>query len=207
MAKGWPHKRQVRWRSGWSTASERAGQAPTGQPGAVVTQLHRPAGTVGALGGHEGPVVRPGPHLTPTFTSAVTRPASSLGLGRSIAADAMCDEMVTAALRAASRAPEAAGRTFAASLRHWHTSPPARKLVTGPDATRLARYTRVPALFPAGAGVLFDGDPMSGTRRVEWRGNRSASTGCAAKERLRVCAYRQGGRMWLGPAVRIGATD
>ena len=85
--------------------------------------------------------------------------------------------------------------------------PPARKLVTGPDATRLARSTRVPALFPAGAGVVFDGDPMSGTRRVEWRDHRSASTGCAAMQMFRTCACSwAGGRAGdVLPSARIPA--
>ena len=56
--------RQVFWRSGWSTASERAGRAPTGQRAGTVAQRHRPARSVGARGGHEGPVAPgPSPHV------------------------------------------------------------------------------------------------------------------------------------------------
>ena len=47
--------RQLFWRNGWSTASERAGCAPTGQPARTVAQQRRPARSVGARGGHEGP--------------------------------------------------------------------------------------------------------------------------------------------------------
>ena len=59
---------QVFWRSGTSTASERAGRSPTGQRVRTVAQQHRPARSVGARGGHEGPVAIPGPH--PTFQPA-----------------------------------------------------------------------------------------------------------------------------------------
>ena len=72
MAKRRLQCRQVFWRSGRSTASERAGQAPTGQPAPTVAQQQRPARSVGARGGHEGPVLYvlvcgaapPGPHPT-----------------------------------------------------------------------------------------------------------------------------------------------
>ena len=59
-----PQCRQVFWRSGTSTASERAGRSPTGQRVRTVAQQHRPARSVGARGGHEGPVALPGPHPT-----------------------------------------------------------------------------------------------------------------------------------------------
>ena len=61
-------RRQVFWRSGTSTASERAGRSPTGQRVRTVAQPHRPARSVGARGGHEGPLAIPGPH--PTFQPA-----------------------------------------------------------------------------------------------------------------------------------------
>ena len=64
--------RQVFWRSGRSTASEPAGRAPTGQRARTVAQQQRPARSVGARGGHEGPASTPGPH--PTFESAPTVP-------------------------------------------------------------------------------------------------------------------------------------
>ena len=61
--------RQVFWRSGWSTALERARRAPTGQRAGTVAQRYRPARSVGARGGHEGPVA-PGP--SPHAESAST---------------------------------------------------------------------------------------------------------------------------------------
>ena len=68
MAKRRLQCRQVFWRSGRSTASERAGQAPTGQRAPTVAQQQRPARSVGARGGHEGPVLYTGPALTPRLS-------------------------------------------------------------------------------------------------------------------------------------------
>ena len=63
MPKGRLQCRQVFWRSG-RTASAPAGQARTGQRARTVAQEHRPARSVGARGGHEGPAgrTRPSPH-------------------------------------------------------------------------------------------------------------------------------------------------
>ena len=65
--------RHVFWRSGMSTASERAGRSPTGHRARIVAQQHWPARSVGARGGHEGPVALPGPHPTAESTVYATR--------------------------------------------------------------------------------------------------------------------------------------
>ena len=70
MAKSRPHWRQVRWRSGSSTSSERAGRAPTGQRAESVAQQRGLARSVGARDGHEGPA--PLRALTPTSESFPT---------------------------------------------------------------------------------------------------------------------------------------
>ena len=82
IAKRWPQRRQVFWRRGGSTASESARGPPTGRPAETVAQLTRLARTVGARGGHEGPVV------TRALTSAscvvrtlAERPGSAHGGG------------------------------------------------------------------------------------------------------------------------------
>ena len=64
--------RQVFWRNGWFTASERAGQAPTGQRRARRGTTTVTARSVGARGGHEGPALFRA--LTPTLESASTLP-------------------------------------------------------------------------------------------------------------------------------------
>ena len=73
MAKRRSHWRQVRWRSASSTASERAGRAPTGQRAESVAQQQGLARSVGARDGHEGP----GRHiraLTPRLSPPRTLP-------------------------------------------------------------------------------------------------------------------------------------
>jgi len=77
MAKSRPHWRQVRWRSGSSTASERAGRAPTGQRAESVAQQQGLARSVGARDGHEGPgrhIRALTPRLSPPRTLPERRP-------------------------------------------------------------------------------------------------------------------------------------
>ena len=82
MAKRRLQCRQVFWRSGRSTASERAGRAPTGQRARTVAQQHRPARSVGARGGHEGPASTPGPHPTSESVPTLSERAGARECGR-----------------------------------------------------------------------------------------------------------------------------
>ena len=183
--------RQVRRRSGWSTASERAGQAPTGQPGAIVSQLHRPAGCVGALGGHEGPVAKtgPSPHAYIHFSS----------------------HSVTASLRGCTpRAP----RTCITR----HTSP-CPTVVAGPVAKHLVRQFAGSRLFPPGRrSSMQRATRRNGRHTRAWRDHRSTGRRAVAVERrvvgavfVATAAYRAwvclfSRRARRDPAGQLGST-
>ena len=148
MAKGCLHPRQVLSRSGRSTASERARPSPTGQPRAAVAQMHRPAGSVGALGGHEGPVVTtgPSPHAR-ILRDSRTATASPRGC----------------TARARHACPGA--------------HPDARLKVAGPVAKHQSAWMRGSASSPLARVLYRADDPASNYRRGlrVWRGHRSTA--------------------------------
>ena len=75
MANRRPQCRQVFWRSGWSTASERAGRAPTGQRRAGRGTTTSTGSVCRSSGRSRGSGSSPGPH--PTLQSASTLPDCS----------------------------------------------------------------------------------------------------------------------------------
>ncbi len=116
--------RQLFWRNGWSTASEREGRAPTGQPARTVAQQRGPARSVGARGGHEGPAsTGPGPHPTSESAPTLSEPAVA------------CEhERRSAHARAREMSPPAAS-----SARRAHSQSPAQTLTRRRSASSVAQ--------------------------------------------------------------------
>ena len=120
--------RQVFWRNGWSTASERAGELRLDSAAPAVAQQRGPARSVGARGGHEGPAQSRA--LTPRLKSASTLPDCS----RTSPAQEVVPDCLRSGTRADRRSvrpsspspPPASGGQPPAQLLPRHHRPPGR---------------------------------------------------------------------------------
>ena len=126
--------RQVFWRNGWSTASERAGELRLDSAAPAVAQQRGPARSVGARGGHEGPAQSRA--LTPRLKSASTLPDCSR--------TSPAQEVVPDCLRSGTRADRR-------SVRPSSPSPPP---ASGgqPPAQLLPRHHRPPGVAEPSGG-------------------------------------------------------
>ena len=200
--------RQVFWRSGKSTASEPAGRAPTGQRARTVAQQQRPARSVGARGGHEGPASTPGPH--PTSESAPTVPERASPLrtptSRSPSAQARAPTTIRPAVAGRLTAPRVVASSpfrcrSRARLRAPQTSADGRSL-------RLVSYffRRRPepnrVQIPSGVRERRQGNPVVARRRA---GDASAPRSCPPGRGLRIVRCRASRALLLACSLAAAA--
>ncbi len=181
--------RHVFWRSGMSTASERAGRSPTGHRARIVAQQHWPARSVGARGGHEGPVALPGPH--PTAESNCLRCGAAWPSCSANAARRRCSRPSTRCARA-SCAPTAG--TWTSPRRSSSTTPPTSSRPCGSRSTSSistrTRYPHAPSSGRSGSGRTRCSRPTASrrSRRSPRPGTATRRSSGATGNTRRSCA-------------------
>ena len=193
MAKRLIQSRQVFWRSGRSTASEPAGRAPTGQRARTVAQQQRPARSVGARGGHEGPASTPGPH--PTSESAPTVPERASPLRTPTSRSPSAQVRAPTTIRPAVAGRLTAPRVVASSPFRCRS----RARLRAPQTSAHGRSLRLVSYFfrrrpepnrvqiPSGVRERRQGNPVVARRRA---GDASAPRSCPPGRGLRIVRCR-----------------